>query len=105
MDTRGDHTREALRTEHQPGLSPHHRIANERNIRIARAERAHVDVLDGKDPVATMQKVTQIFVTRQRERTLRTWLTEGLAQQIVNLAHDMQVTVVADRSSRKPRAQ
>jgi hypothetical protein len=32
---------------------------------------------------------------------LRSWLTEGLVQQIVNLAHDMQVTIVADRSIRK----
>jgi hypothetical protein len=31
---------------------------------------------------------------------LHRWLTEGLVQQIVNLAQDMQVTVVADRSIR-----
>jgi hypothetical protein len=32
---------------------------------------------------------------------VRTWLTEGLVQQIVNLAQDMQVTVVGDPSISK----
>lgn len=41
------------------------------------------------------------FVIRQRERTMRSLFTEGLVQQIVNLAQDMQVTVVADRSARR----
>jgi K+-sensing histidine kinase KdpD len=50
---------------------------------------------------ARQQRVTQIFILRQKDRTLRSWLTEGLVQQIVNLAQDMQVTVVADRSVRK----
>jgi hypothetical protein len=35
---------------------------------------------------------------------LRSWLTAGLVQQIVNLAQDMQVTVGADRSIRKRSA-
>jgi K+-sensing histidine kinase KdpD len=64
-------------------------------------------VLEGTDLADTLvtfarqQKITQIFVLRQKDRTLRRWLTEGLVQQIVNLAQDMQVTVVADRSVRK----
>jgi K+-sensing histidine kinase KdpD len=45
--------------------------------------------------------ITQIFVSRQRENALRTRFAGGLVQRIVNLANDMQVTVVADRSSRQ----
>jgi K+-sensing histidine kinase KdpD len=53
---------------------------------------------------ARQQRITQIFILRQKDRTLRSWLTEGLVQQIVNLSQDMQVTVVADRSTRKRSA-
>ena len=55
------------------------------------------DIADTLVTFARQEKVTQIFVVRQKERTLRAWFAEGLVQQIVNLAQDMQVTVVADR--------
>jgi K+-sensing histidine kinase KdpD len=79
----------------------------QRHLSFAQALQIETRVLEGKDLADTLvtfarqRKVTQIFVLRQKERTLRTWLTEGLVQQIVNLAQDMQVTVVADRSGRK----
>lgn len=78
-----------------------------RHLSFAEALQIETHVLDGQDLAATLvtfarqHKVTQIFIARQNERTLRTWFTEGLVQQIVNLAHDMQVTVVADRSARR----
>jgi two-component system sensor histidine kinase KdpD len=79
----------------------------QRHLSFAQALQIETRILEGEDVAETLvtfarqQKVTQIFIARQRERTLRTWLAEGLVQQIVNLAQDMQVTVVADRSTRK----
>jgi two-component system sensor histidine kinase KdpD len=79
----------------------------QRHLSFARALQIETRVLDGDNLAETLvtfaraQKVTQIFIVRQTERTLRAWFTEGLVQQIVNLAQDMQVTVVADRSTRR----
>jgi two-component system sensor histidine kinase KdpD len=88
-------------------LSDEDRDRLQRHLGFAQALQIETRVLEGTDFAETLvtfareQRVTQIFVLRQKERTLRSWLTEGLVQQIVNLAQDMQVTVVADRSIRK----
>jgi K+-sensing histidine kinase KdpD len=50
---------------------------------------------------ARLHGVTQIFVTRENPSGLRAWFASALVQRIVNLARDMQVTVVADRSARR----
>jgi len=39
-------------------------------------------------------------VTREPSSALRAWFASAFVQRIVNLARDMQVTVVADRSVR-----
>jgi hypothetical protein len=49
-----------------------------------------------------MNGVTQIFVTRHKEDGVGSFFRRGLVQRIVNLAADMQVTIVADRSSQRP---
>jgi two-component system sensor histidine kinase KdpD len=78
-----------------------------RHLSFAQALRIETRVLAGEDVARTLvtfarqQAVTQILIARQKRRALRSWLAEGLVQQIVNLAQDMQVTVVADRSSRR----
>jgi two-component system sensor histidine kinase KdpD len=84
----------------------------QRHMSFANALQIETHVLEGEDVAETLvryaraQKVTQIFITRQKDRTLRTLFAEGLVQRIVNLAQDMQVTVVADRSIRRaPPAQ
>jgi two-component system sensor histidine kinase KdpD len=88
-------------------LSDDDRNRLQRHLSFAQALQIETRILTGEDVANTLvtfarqQKVTQIFILRQKERTLRTWLTEGLVQQIVNLAQDMQVTVVADRSIAK----
>jgi two-component system sensor histidine kinase KdpD len=88
-------------------LSDDDRDRLQRHLGFAQALQIETRVLEGTDLAETLvtfarqQRVTQIFVLRHKERTLRRWLTEGLVQQIVNLAQDMQVTVVADRSVRK----
>ena len=87
-------------------LSEEERDHLQRQLNFARGLQIETRVLTGDDIAETLvtfarqEKVTQIFVVRQKERTLRTWFTEGLVQRIVNLAQDMQVTVVADRSTR-----
>jgi two-component system sensor histidine kinase KdpD len=79
----------------------------QRHLGFAQALQIETRVLEGADFAETLvtfarqQRITQIFILRHKDRTLRSWLTEGLVQQIVNLAHDMQVTIVADRSIRK----
>jgi hypothetical protein len=40
-------------------------------------------------------------VTREKPSALRSWFASAFVQRIVNLARDMQVTVVADRSARR----
>jgi two-component system sensor histidine kinase KdpD len=66
-----------------------------RHLNFARALQIETHLLEGEDIAETLvkfarqQRVTQIFVVRQKERMLRVW-TEGLVQQIVNLAQDMQ---------------
>jgi two-component system sensor histidine kinase KdpD len=88
-------------------LTDEERDKLQRHLSFARALQIETRVLDGEDLAETLvtfaraQKVTQIFIVRQPERTLRTWFAEGFVQQIVNLAQDMQVTVVADRSTRR----
>jgi two-component system, OmpR family, sensor histidine kinase KdpD len=88
-------------------LSAEDRERLERHLSFARGLQIETRVLEGKNVpealviFARQQKITQIFILRQKERRLGTWLAEGLVQQIVNLAQDMQVTVVADRSVRK----
>jgi two-component system sensor histidine kinase KdpD len=87
-------------------LSDAERDRLERHLSFAQALQIKTHVLAGKSLAETIvtfarqQRVTQVFVLRRPERTLHRWLTEGLVQQIVNLAQDMQVTVVADRSIR-----
>jgi two-component system sensor histidine kinase KdpD len=91
-------------------LSDGDRDRLQRHLSFAQALQIETRVLEGEDLATTLvsfarqQRVTQIFILRQKDRTLRTWLAEGLVQQIVNLAQDMQVTVVADRSVRKRSA-
>jgi two-component system, OmpR family, sensor histidine kinase KdpD len=87
-------------------LSAEEREHLQRHLLFARGLQIETHILEGTDVAHTLgdfarkRGVTQIFVARQRDRTLRSWLSEGLVQQIVNHAQDMQVTVVADRSSR-----
>jgi two-component system sensor histidine kinase KdpD len=91
-------------------LSDEDRDRLQRHLSFAQALLIETRVVEGVDLANTLvsfarqQGVTQIFILRKKDRALRSWLTEGLVQQIVNLAQDMQVTVVADRSVRRRSA-
>jgi two-component system, OmpR family, sensor histidine kinase KdpD len=93
-------------------LTPRERESLERHLNFARGLRIETRILEGGDVAesivrfARLTSVTQIFVTRENSRrrasALRAWFASAFVQRIVNLARDMQVTVVADRSVRRP---
>jgi two-component system, OmpR family, sensor histidine kinase KdpD len=82
----------------------------DRHIKFARALQIDAHVLEGSDVAETIVKfarehaVTQIFVTREKPSAFRSWFASAFVQRIVNLARDMQVTVVADRSVRRTQS-
>jgi two-component system, OmpR family, sensor histidine kinase KdpD len=87
-------------------LTAKERDSLERHLNFARGLRIEARVLEGRDcaeavvAFARLHAVTQIFVARGNVTGLRTWFAAAFVQRIVNLARDMQVTVVADRSNR-----
>jgi two-component system, OmpR family, sensor histidine kinase KdpD len=87
-------------------LTEEERLSVERHLNFARGLQIEARILEGTDVAETMVNfarihgVTQIFVTREKPSALRAWFASALVQRIVNLANDMQVTVVADRSIR-----
>jgi two-component system sensor histidine kinase KdpD len=87
-------------------LTPETRESLERHLNFARALRIETRVLQGTDTAeaivafARLNGVTQIYVTRERSSALQAWFASAFVQRIVKLARDMQVTVVADRSTR-----
>lgn len=87
-------------------LAAAERESLDRHLNFARGLQIETRILQGADVADTMvnfariHRVTQIFVAREKSTALRAWFASALVQRIVNLARDMQVTVVADRSTR-----
>jgi two-component system sensor histidine kinase KdpD len=94
------------RTADLSDLSPEQRETIERQLNFARGLHIETRILQGGDVAQTLVNfarvigATQIFVMRQKESRVPLLLRRGLVQRIVNLAGDMQVTIVADRSRR-----
>lgn len=88
-------------------LSAAARAALERHLNFARALQIETRILQASDTAgaivtfARLNRVSQIFVARERPSPLRSWFASTFVQRIVNLSRDMQVTIVADRSVRK----
>lgn len=88
----------------QSNLTPQDRIANERNIKVARAERARIDVLDGKDPAATILEyarekgITQLFVGHNLRRDWRARLRGSPLDRLIEGAEGMDVRVFPHRT-------
>jgi two-component system, OmpR family, sensor histidine kinase KdpD len=100
----------AVYVSKEPGLrhlTPDERDTLQRQLNFASGLQIDARILDGNAVAETVVDfaravgVTQIFITRQHEGALRSALGTGLVQRLVNLARDMQVTVVADRSIRR----
>ncbi len=74
-------------------------MAHERNATLARAQQAHVDVLEGNDPVATIldyarrHNITQIFVGHNLRRTWRARFRGTPLGRLIRDAEGMDVRV------------
>lgn len=83
------------------------RDALENYLRFARNLRIETQILAGQDvprtevEFARRSQVSQIFVARSQERLRERVLGRNCAEDIVRIAHDLQVTVVADRSRKQ----
>lgn len=88
----------------QSNLTPQDRIANERNIKVARAERAHVAVLDGQDAIATIlayardRGITQLFVGHNLRRDWRARLRGSPLDRLIEGAEGIDVRVFPHRA-------
>jgi two-component system, OmpR family, sensor histidine kinase KdpD len=82
------------------------REAVEKHLRFARNLRIETQILAGQDiPLTVVEfarrsQVSQIFVARSQGKLAQRLFGRNYAEDIVRMAHDLQVTVVADRSRR-----
>jgi two-component system, OmpR family, sensor histidine kinase KdpD len=92
------------RTPDFTDLTPKEREAVEKHFRFARNLRIETQILAGEDVPRTVvdfarrNQVTQIFVARLQGRRL---VSRNYEEEIVRIANNLQVTVVADRSRRQ----
>jgi two-component system, OmpR family, sensor histidine kinase KdpD len=83
----------------QANLTSEDRSALDRNIMLARAQQAQIDLLDGKDHIATIlnyarsRGITQLFVGHNLRHSLRTRLTGGLLDRLIDEAEGIDVRV------------
>jgi two-component system sensor histidine kinase KdpD len=83
----------------QDNLTPDDRTALDRNVTLARAQQAHVDILTGKDPVKTILEyarghgMTQVFVGHNLRRTWRTRLFGTPLDRLIHDAEGIDVRV------------
>jgi two-component system sensor histidine kinase KdpD len=83
----------------QPNLTLEDRSALAKNIVLARAHGAHVDMLDGEDPIAVILRyarehgVTQLFVGHNLRRGWRTRLRGSLLDRLIDEAEGLDVRV------------
>jgi two-component system, OmpR family, sensor histidine kinase KdpD len=84
-------------------ISETDREAIEKLIKFARNMRIETRILKGKDVAQTLvdfahlNRITQIFLTRSRERFHLPFWQDNVLQRIVRLARDMQVVIVSER--------
>ncbi len=90
-------------------MSPARREAVEKHLNFARNLRIETRLLQGKDTARTLvdfahlHGITQVFVLRSQHSAWSKICGRDSTQQVVRLARDMQVTVVAERRREKPR--
>jgi two-component system, OmpR family, sensor histidine kinase KdpD len=95
------------RTANLSDLALAEREAVEKHLRFARSLRIETQILAGRDVPRTVvdfargNDVSQIFVARSQGHLRERLLGRSHAEDIVRIAHDLQVTVVADRSRRQ----
>jgi two-component system sensor histidine kinase KdpD len=83
----------------QQNLTPEDHMALERNVTLARAQHAHVETLEGKDPVRTILEyarshgITQIFVGHHLRRSWRSRLGGTPLDRLIRDAEGIDVRV------------
>lgn len=83
----------------QEHLTEEDRMANERNATLARAQQARLEVLEGRDPAATIleyarrQGITQIFVGHSLRRTWMARLRGTPLERLIREAEGIDVRV------------
>jgi two-component system sensor histidine kinase KdpD len=83
----------------QPNLTPEDRSALARNVTLARAQQAQIDILEGKDPVraildyARTQGITQMFLGHNLRRDWRARLSGSPLDRLIDEAEGMDVRV------------
>jgi two-component system, OmpR family, sensor histidine kinase KdpD len=83
----------------QDNLTPEDGMALERNATLARAQHAHVEILEGKDPIRTIleyaqkQGMTQIFVGHNLRRNWRSRLGGTPLDRLIRDAEGIDVRV------------
>ena len=81
-----------------------HNEAVDRHLNFARNLHIEARILQGRDIAKTLVEfarlngVTHLFLARPAKPQTPSWLGRSLVQQVVGLAQDMQVIIVADRS-------
>jgi two-component system sensor histidine kinase KdpD len=84
-------------------LPPVAREAMEKHLNFARNLRIETRVLEGEDVAevlvdfARRNQITQIYITRPRERKWLPPFNRDPAQKIISLAKDIQIVIVSDR--------
>jgi len=83
----------------QPNLTEEDRTANERNAALALAQQAHLDVLEGHDPVMTIMDyarrhgITQVFVGHTLRRSWTARVRGTPLERLIREADGMDVRV------------
>jgi len=87
------------------GLPPAKREAVERHLNFARNLHIETRVLQGEDIVTTLldfarlHNITQLFMVRPQYSPWEGFIGRNIIHRIVRQAHDMQVTIVAERQT------
>jgi two-component system sensor histidine kinase KdpD len=90
-------------------LTSAERDSLQRHLNFARGLQIDTRILEGDDvpetivQFARLNGVSQIFLSREADAGISSRFRASLLERLVSLAHDMQVTIVADRSKR-PKA-
>ena len=90
------------------GLPPANREALEKHLNFARNLHLETRLLEGPDPATELVRfahdrgVTQIYLGREREGPWSFSAGHNFIKQVVRLARDVEVTIVAERKPAPP---
>ena len=94
-----------LRQADRKNMSVAERETIERHLNFARHLHVEARLLEGENVAASLidfarrNGVTQVYLARSKEQGLQALIHRSLAQQVVQLARDMQVIIVAERET------